>query len=154
MPDVDGHGVDVPDGRHRSERKAFEGIGDLMNGLLERRPPVGTGHFPTPSGSLGLGVLGRFVAVGVAQERYEATDKEPEFGITAEERLAETITLRWAAPSGGCPRLFFEDARFKEALKVSTHRGRMDSEETGELGNLTRPFFEGLHDLQPADVTE
>ena len=154
VPYVDAHCLVLPDGRHWAEGETLEGVDDFVDGLLERRVPEGTGHVAAPSGSLGLGVLGGFVTVGVPQEGNETAYEQPQLGITAEERLAEAIPLRRATPPGRLPWLLFEDAGFEQAFEVGTHRGWMDTEDASQLGNLTRPFLEGFHDGQPARVTE
>jgi hypothetical protein len=154
VPNVHSRPVVLLHGRHRSEGETLEGVDHLVDGLLEGRVPKGTGHLPTPSGAFRLGVLGGFVTVGVSDEGDEGADEESQLGIAAEEGLAEPVTLGWAAPPGGRAWLLIEDAGFEESFEVGADRGGMHAEDAGEFWNLPRSFLEGLHNGQPADVTE
>jgi hypothetical protein len=154
VADIDGHDVLLTGRWSGSEGEALEGLDDLLHRLLGGGMTEGPSEFPAPPGSLLLGGGHGPFTVGPAEERYQAADEEADLGVTAEKGMPEAVALGGPAPSPGDTGLLLEHPGLEKALEVGAHRRRVDPKEAGELGNLARPLFEGLHDGQAPDVPQ
>jgi hypothetical protein len=154
VADVDGDDAAAAAGWSGSEGEALEGLNDDSHRLLERRVAQGASEFPASPGSLFLGRGHGPLSVGGPEERDEASDKEADLRVLAEQRVPEPVALGRPAPSRGNAWLLLEDARFEELFQVVAHGRLVDSEKAGELGNLAWRFLECLHDGEAVGVPE